>query len=148
MRRILLVEDNVINQKVAVALLERQGHVVTTVTDGRGALDALARGSFDLVLMDVELPDMSGYEAAAAVRQSERTTGTHTRIIAMTAHAMAGVRERCLQAGMDGYIAKPLYVKDLFAVIEQGAASAQEGSPALGAGWSLAPSDVPGIRQQ
>ena len=111
--RILLAEDNPVNQQVALRMLERQGHSVTLAGDGRAALAALGRGPFDLLLMDVQMPDMDGFEATAAIRDRERGTGEHVAIFAMTAHAMAGDRERCLAAGMDGYIAKPIRKKDL-----------------------------------
>jgi len=122
-RHILLAEDNVVNQRLAVRLLERWGHTVVVAPDGRKALDALAGGSFDLVLMDAQMPEMSGFEATAAIRERERATGGHIWIVAMTAHAMAGDRERCLRAGMDGYVAKPLRPQVLFDAIEQQPAS-------------------------
>jgi CheY-like chemotaxis protein len=125
--RVLLVEDNVVNQKVAGRLLEKQGHSVAVACDGHAALDALARGTFDLVFMDVQMPEMDGYEATKAIRARERETGGHIPIIALTAHAMKGDREICLQAGMDGYLNKPLRPQELTAAIEryscQGAAS-------------------------
>ncbi|HEV2492558.1 MAG TPA: response regulator [Terriglobia bacterium] len=118
--RILLAEDNAFNQKVAMRILERQGHEVVVASDGREALDALeqpASRAFDLVLMDVQMPDMSGFEATAAIRERERATGAHLPIVAMTAHAMKGDRERCLRAGMDGYVSKPIQAKELLATI-------------------------------
>jgi signal transduction histidine kinase/CheY-like chemotaxis protein len=111
--RILLAEDNPVNQKVALRMLEQQGHSVALAEDGRAALAAFGRGPFDLVLMDVQMPDMDGFEATAAIRNLERGTGAHIAIFALTAHAMAGDRERCLAAGMDGYIAKPIRKSDL-----------------------------------
>jgi two-component system, sensor histidine kinase and response regulator len=122
-RRILLAEDNVVNQRLAVRLLEKWGHSVVVAPNGRQALDALAGGSFDLVLMDAQMPEMSGFEATAAIRERERATGGHIWIVAMTAHAMAGDRERCLRAGMDDYVAKPLRAQVLFDAIEQQPAS-------------------------
>jgi len=117
--RILLAEDNAVNQKLAQRLLEKQGHAVTVAGDGRQALAALEKTeAFDLVLMDVQMPAMDGFQATALIRERERKTGQHLPIIAMTAHAMAGDRERCLGAGMDGYISKPIGVDELFAVIE------------------------------
>jgi signal transduction histidine kinase/CheY-like chemotaxis protein len=117
--RILLVEDNPVNQKVALRMLEQQGHSVALAGDGRAALAAFGRGPFDLVLMDVQMPDMDGFEATAAIRNLERGTGVHIAIFALTAHAMAGDRERCLAAGMDGYIAKPIRKHDLLEALAQ-----------------------------
>ena len=117
--RILLAEDSVVNQKLAVALLERQGHTVVVAGTGREALAAFERQPFDVALMDVQMPEMDGLEAAAAIRRRERRTGGHLPIIAMTAHALKGDRERCLEAGMDEYIAKPIHACELFAAISR-----------------------------
>jgi CheY-like chemotaxis protein len=117
--RILLVEDNVVNQRVASGLLTRRGHRVTVVQDGREALARLDHETFDLVLMDLQMPVMSGLDATVAIRLRERVTGQHVRIVAMTAHAMSSDRERCLAAGMDGYLSKPIDPLMLFAVVEQ-----------------------------
>jgi two-component system sensor histidine kinase/response regulator len=106
--QILLVEDNPINQKVAQRLLEKAGHVVTVAGNGREALDCISRESYHLVLMDVQMPEMDGLEATAAIRDNERDSGRHLPIVALTAHAMQGDRERCLEAGMDAYITKPV----------------------------------------
>src|SRR4029079_14687665 len=106
--RILVVEDNIVNQKVAVGLLSKRGHDVTVVGDGREAVKACGGARFDLILMDVQMPEMGGLEATAAIRAREIETGERTTIVAMTAHAMTGDRERCLAAGMDGYISKPI----------------------------------------
>ena len=106
--RILLAEDNAVNQLLAVRLMERRGHSVTVAGNGKEALAALEKGSFDLVLMDVQMPEMDGFEATALIRQKERTSGNHLPVIAMTAHAMKGDKERCLEAGMDDYITKPI----------------------------------------
>lgn len=116
---ILLAEDNAVNQKLAVRLLEKQGHTVVVVGDGRKALAALTSDHFDVVLMDVQMPEMDGFEATALIRTQERTARTHLPIIAMTAHAMKGDRERCLAAGMDDYVSKPLKARDLFAALER-----------------------------
>jgi two-component system, sensor histidine kinase and response regulator len=116
--RILLAEDNVVNQKLASRLLENQGHTVVVAADGAQALDKLKKQSFDLVLMDAQMPVMDGFEATAAIRRLEEATRARTPIIAMTAHAMVGDRQRCLQAGMDGYIAKPVHPHELFETIE------------------------------
>ncbi len=118
--RILLAEDNPVNQQVAVGLLTRRGHTVTIAENGRKALDLFETEPFDLILMDVQMPEMSGLEATAAIRLRERATGApRMRIIAMTAHAMSGDRDRCFAAGMDGYLSKPVNQKMLFAVVEQ-----------------------------
>jgi two-component system sensor histidine kinase/response regulator len=122
--KILLAEDNVVNQRVAVGLLTKRGHLVAVANNGREAVDALAREKFDLVLMDVQMPEMGGLEATTAIRAREWETGGHTRIIAMTAHAMTGDRERCLAAGMDGYLSKPINQALLFEVVEEGSAGA------------------------
>jgi PAS domain S-box-containing protein len=106
--KILLAEDNPINQTLAMRLLDRLGHRVVLASNGREAVDALAGGWFDLVLMDVQMPDMDGFTATAAIRAQEEASKTHIPIVAMTAHAMTGDRERCLEAGMDDYISKPI----------------------------------------
>jgi PAS domain S-box-containing protein len=116
---ILIAEDNVVNQRVAAGLLTKRGHQVTIVSNGREALAALQAGAFELVLMDVQMPDMDGFEATAAIRNWERATGHHVRIVAMTAHAMKGDKERCLAAGMDGYLSKPIDQRALYAAVEQ-----------------------------
>ena len=111
--RLLLAEDNVINQRVVKGIREKKGHRVTIAGNGREALAALAKENFDVVLMDVQMPEMDGFEATAAIRARERETGSHLPIIAMTAYAMLGDQERCLKAGMDGYISKPLNFQEL-----------------------------------
>jgi len=116
--RILLAEDNAINQALAVSMLEKQGHSVAVAGNGRAALAALEQERFDLVLMDVQMPEMGGFEATTAIREQERATGQHLPIVALTAHAMKGDRERCLAAGMDGYVSKPIQVEELCAAIE------------------------------
>jgi two-component system, sensor histidine kinase and response regulator len=126
--RILLAEDNVVNQKLASRLLENQGHIVVVAPDGAQALDTLEKQSFDLVLMDAQMPVMDGFEATAAIRRLEQNTRAHIPIIAMTAHAMVGDRQRCLEAGMDGYIAKPVHAHELFETIESVLAHAEQGA--------------------
>jgi CheY-like chemotaxis protein len=118
--RVLVAEDNAVNQLLAVRLLEKRGHEVVVASTGTAALEALENQSFDLVLMDVQMPEMSGLEATIAIRERERTSasGKHIPIIAMTANAMVGDKEQCLEAGMDGYLSKPLQVAALFAAIE------------------------------
>ena len=116
--RVLLAEDNPVNQVVAIRLLEKRGHSVAVAGNGREALDATEQRIFDVVLMDLEMPEMSGLEATAAIRRREQRTGTHIPIIAMTAHAMIGDRERCLAAGMDGYVSKPVRADELYAALE------------------------------
>jgi CheY-like chemotaxis protein/HPt (histidine-containing phosphotransfer) domain-containing protein len=118
-RRILLVEDNAVNQRVAVGLLTKRGHHVTVANNGREALTALDQSDpFDLVLMDIQMPDMDGLEATTRIRQREQQTGEHLRIIAMTAHAMKGDRERFLASGMDAYLAKPVDPQAIFEMVE------------------------------
>jgi signal transduction histidine kinase/DNA-binding response OmpR family regulator len=114
---VLLAEDNPANQMLAVRLLEKGGHSVVAVEDGGQVLAALERESFDLVLMDVQMPQMDGIEATIAIRSRERATGTHVPIVAMTAHAMKGDRERFLEAGMDDYVSKPIQSAELFHVM-------------------------------
>jgi two-component system, sensor histidine kinase and response regulator len=115
--RILLAEDNAVNRLVAVRLLEKQGHSVDVACDGRQAVDALARGKFDLALLDVQMPELDGFEVAAAVRAQEEGTGQRLPLVALTAHAMQGDRERCLAAGMDGYVTKPIQMERLTQVM-------------------------------
>ncbi len=116
---ILLVEDNAVNEVLATRVLERRGHQVSVARNGRAALEALEKQVPDLVLMDIQMPEMDGFEATAAIRRGEVETGKHIPIIAMTAHAMSGDKERCLAAGMDGYVSKPIRADDLFSVVEQ-----------------------------
>ena len=111
--RVLLAEDNPVNRQLAVRLLEKRGHHVVVATNGREALEALEKESFDLVFMDVQMPEMDGMEATAVIRENEKGRDCHQTIIALTAHAMKGDRERCLAAGMDGYLSKPIRREEL-----------------------------------
>ena len=117
--RVLVAEDNEVNQRVAVGMLERAGHRALVVANGRQTLAALAREAFDLVLMDVQMPELDGFETTAAIRERERGTPRRVPIVALTAHAMKGDAERCLAAGMDAYLAKPLQAAELVAVLER-----------------------------
>jgi CheY-like chemotaxis protein/anti-sigma regulatory factor (Ser/Thr protein kinase) len=124
-RQVLLAEDNPINQKLAVAMLEKWGHHVVVAGNGRQAVDLSASQPFDLILMDMQMPDMSGIEATAAIRARETARGTpHLPIVALTASAMTGDRERCLAAGMDDYLAKPIRSNELQAVLGRWGAKA------------------------
>ncbi|HEV2989362.1 MAG TPA: response regulator [Candidatus Angelobacter sp.] len=116
--KILVAEDNAVNQLLAVRLLEKRGHTVSVAETGKAALAMFSEQSFDLVLMDVQMPEISGLEVTRAIRRMEEKTGRHVPIIAMTAHAMVGDKESCLGAGMDDYVAKPLQAKELFAAID------------------------------
>jgi CheY-like chemotaxis protein/HPt (histidine-containing phosphotransfer) domain-containing protein len=116
--RILVAEDNVVNQKLVSRLLEKRGHHVMVVDNGHDALTILEAQPFDVVLMDVQMPEMDGFEATAAIRAREQGPGQRLPVIAMTAHALQGDREKCLEAGMDGYIAKPIQAQQLFDAIE------------------------------
>jgi signal transduction histidine kinase/CheY-like chemotaxis protein len=116
--QVLLAEDNKVNQRVAQRFLERLGHHVTLANDGREAVELWQRQAFDLVLMDVQMPEMDGFEAVATIREAELGRGTRTPVIALTAHAMSGDRERCLAAGMDGYLTKPVKLAQLVDAID------------------------------
>jgi len=116
--RILLAEDNVVNQVLVCRLLEKHGHSVVVANNGRNAIEELEKEKFDLVLMDVSMPEMDGFEAVAAIRAKEGAAQTHIPIVAMTAHALKGDREHCLAAGMDAYISKPVQPKELFEIIK------------------------------
>jgi signal transduction histidine kinase/DNA-binding response OmpR family regulator len=117
--RILLAEDNLVNQKLALRLLEKRGFEVTVVGNGRAAVEAAEKGPFDVILMDVQMPEMDGFEATAAIREKEKLTGAHIPIIAMTAHALKGDQQRCMEAGMDAYLSKPIRTAELFKTIEE-----------------------------
>jgi len=117
--RVLVAEDNIVNQKVAVRMLEKLGCRVDVVANGCEALKVLAQCPYDLVLMDCQMPEMDGYAATAAIRAHERQTGQHLPIIAMTANAMQGDREDCLQAGMDDYVSKPVQPAQLLTMLQK-----------------------------
>ncbi|MFZ0412015.1 MAG: response regulator [Candidatus Acidiferrales bacterium] len=126
--RILVAEDNAVNQELAVRLLEKRGHHVALVENGRQAIEAVGKHSagkqaFDLALMDVQMPEMGGLEATRLIREKEKQSGGHLPIVAMTAHAMQGDRKRCLDAGMDGYLAKPIEPRSFLETVEELAAS-------------------------
>jgi CheY-like chemotaxis protein len=117
--RILLAEDNPVNQRVACGILRKAGHTVEVAHDGSQVLPLLEREAFDVVLMDIQMPEMDGFEATAAVRAAEKLTGQHIHIIAMTAHAMGGYKEKCLAGGMDGYLSKPVRADLLLQILEE-----------------------------
>jgi CheY-like chemotaxis protein len=117
--RILIAEDNLVNQKVASRLLEKQGHSVEVASNGIEALAALSRNVYDLILMDVQMPEMNGYDTTKAIRAAEDGTGRHVPIVALTAHSMKGDRELCLEAGMDDYLGKPIEPQELIAVLQR-----------------------------
>jgi signal transduction histidine kinase/CheY-like chemotaxis protein/streptogramin lyase len=136
--RILLAEDNLVNQRLATKLLERRGHHVVAASTGRQALEILSRESFDVILMDVQMPDMDGLETTQAIRARERSGFTRTPIAALTAHTMTGDRERCLAAGMDAFITKPIDTAELLAVVEALARPAPMAMPAPPGGFAPA----------
>jgi signal transduction histidine kinase/CheY-like chemotaxis protein len=129
--RVLIAEDSLVNQKLAMRMLERRGHSVAVASDGRSAVDAAARERFDLILMDLQMPVVDGCQATALIRKGELEHGWRTPVIALTAHAMKGDRERCLEAGMDGYVSKPIRADELFGTIANvlGNAAAPEHEP-------------------
>jgi PAS domain S-box-containing protein len=137
--RVLLAEDNPINQMLVVCRLEQRGHTVKVAGNGREAVRAWEREPFDLVLMDVQMPEMGGFEATAVIRAKEQATGKHTPIFALTAHAMKGDRERCLEARMDGYLTKPIQLNELFGVLDQ----VREGPARAGTPGASAATDGP-----
>jgi two-component system, sensor histidine kinase and response regulator len=119
--RILLAEDNPVNQIVARRMIEKEGHHVTVAADGRAAANAWTESGtgtpFDVIFMDIQMPELDGFEVTALIRAEERLTGRHVPIVAVTAHAMEGYRERCLSAGMDGYLTKPIVPRELHDVL-------------------------------
>jgi two-component system sensor histidine kinase/response regulator len=120
--KVLLAEDNEVNQRIALAMLKRLGHRAVLVPNGQAAVDQTEREAFDVVLMDVQMPELSGLDAATMIRRRERYTGQAVWIIALTAHAMEGDRERCLASGMNGYLSKPLTLLELKAALDTVAA--------------------------
>lgn len=117
--QILLAEDNLVNQRLATRLLEKQGHNVFTANNGREAVEAYSARSFDLVLMDIQMPEMDGLEATVRIREQERTTGTRIPIVAVTANVLQSDRDRCFAVGMDGYVPKPIRTEVLFKAIAE-----------------------------
>lgn len=116
--RVLLAEDNAVNRTLALRLLEKRGHQVTAVVNGRAAVEAWKNGEFDLILMDIQMPEMDGIEATAAIRAQEAGQRRRIPIIALTAHALNGDREYCLERGMDGYVTKPIRAELLYQAME------------------------------
>jgi len=127
--RILLVEDNAVNQKLALRMLTKRGHYVVVSSNGKQALSALEKGSYDLVLMDVQMPEMDGLEATRLLRQREKLTGRRQAVVAMTALVMKGDRERCIAAGMDGYLSKPIRPQELDELLDRYSAIDHEALP-------------------
>ena len=140
--RILLVEDNAVNQLVALRLLEKHGYTVSVAANGKKALDALEKEHYDLILMDVQMPEMNGWEATQAIREKEKITRAHIPIVAMTAHAMKGDEERCLAAGMDAYLTKPIHTQELLAVLEELGSRKAKPHPAVPPPLKTATSDA------
>jgi CheY-like chemotaxis protein len=115
----LIAEDNAVNQTLVRRLLEKRGYSMVVVGDGRAAIAALEREDFDIVLMDIQMPDMDGFAATAVIREQEQASGRHIPIVAMTAHALKGDPERCLAEGMDAYISKPIRTEELYGTLER-----------------------------
>ena len=126
--RILLAEDSLFNQKLAIGLLEKQGHTVFVANNGHEAIAVATSQPFDIALIDVQMPDLDGFEATAEIRARERRTGQHLPIIALTAHARKGDRERSLAAGIDEYLAKPIRARELFATIQKVCGDVEKGA--------------------
>lgn len=126
--RVLVVDDNIVNRQLAIRLVEKQGYLTEAAGNGRAAVAALEKQSCDLVLMDIQMPEMDGIEATRAIRRNEMLTHRHIPIIAMTAHAIDGDRQRCLAAGMDDYVSKPISAPVLFATIENVLHRSREGN--------------------
>lgn len=154
---ILLAEDNIVNQRLAVGLLHKNGHTVTIANNGAEAVEKYARGQFDAVLMDIQMPEMDGFEATHRIREMEQASGLHIPIVAMTAHAMKGDRERCLESGMDQYVSKPIRIQTLMDALreivpkrvvemEQPATAKTPNEPSA-VDWGLALQSVNGDRQ-
>ena len=116
--RVLVAEDNLVNQRLALRLLEKMGDTVVLASNGREAVDALNKAAFNVILMDLQMPVLDGIEATAVIREQEKTTGDHIHIIALTAHAMKGDSQRCLKAGMDGYLSKPIQSQKLYELLD------------------------------
>jgi CheY-like chemotaxis protein len=117
--RLLLAEDNAVSQRLIMRMLQKRGHYVVAVASGAEALDALEKDRFDMVLMDIQMPEMDGLEATRLIRAREQTGHGHVPVIALTAHAMQGDRERCLEAGMDDYLSKPVKMEELFELVKK-----------------------------
>jgi PAS domain S-box-containing protein len=148
--RVLVAEDNAVNQQVAAGMLERAGHEPVLAANGREALALLETQRFDLALMDVQMPELDGLETTAAIRERERTAGGHLPIVALTAHAMKGDAERCLRAGMDAYLAKPLQPRELAAAIEVvlGSGTAAVAAPGADTGGGRGVVDMPRLLER
>jgi CheY-like chemotaxis protein len=127
---LLLAEDNMVNQMVATTLLGKQGHTVIVANNGLEAVAQWQSQTFDAILMDVDMPEMNGYEATQRIREIEKTQGGHIPIVAMTAHAMQGAREECLQHGMDSYVSKPIHVEKLWLELDALMPAVRTASPA------------------
>ena len=149
--RILLAEDSIVNQKLAVGILERHRHLVTVANNGHEVLDMLEGRRFDVILMDIQMPKMDGLQAARAIRSAEADSERHVPIIAMTAHAMEGDREACMDAGMDDYLAKPIRAAQLYTIIHKHVGAATQagsqdaaGTPQRVIDWKIAMQTVQG----
>jgi len=119
-RRVLLAEDNPVNRPIVVELLQTRGHSVQLAANGLEVLQALDQDAFDVILMDVQMPEMDGFQTTAAIRNREKQSGAHIAIVALTGMSTASDRKRCLDAGMDGYLGKPIRAQELFETVEQG----------------------------